>query len=153
MHVELGVSSRLDELQAALLRVKLKRLGEWNAARRRLAERYAELLDGLPLGLPVERPPAWHVYHQYTVRTPRRDALALALSDLGVGTSTHYPTILPSQPLFARGPAAREAAERAFPHAAEAAALVLSLPCFPELTGAEVERVAAAVRQALTRLC
>ncbi len=151
MHVELGFSSRLDELQAALLRVKLKRLGEWNEARRRLARRYAQLLGGLPLRLPVERPPALHIYHQYTVRTAKRDALALALHESGVGTAIHYPTILPSQPLFARRLASPESAESAFPHAAQAAAEVLSLPCFPELTDEEVERVAAAVKQALAR--
>ena len=153
-HVELGMSSRLDELQAALLRVKLARLPEWNAARRRLAARYTELLAGLPLVLPAERPPAWHVYHQYTVRVPERERLASALADLGVGTAVHYPTILPSQPVFARGGcASSQAAERAFPRAAEAAALVLSLPCFAELAGDEIERVAAAVVQALARRC
>jgi dTDP-4-amino-4,6-dideoxygalactose transaminase len=152
VHVELGFSSRLDELQAALLRVKLKRLDEWNEARRRLALRYATLFEGLPLLLPAERPPAWHVYHQYTVRHRRRDALAQALAELGVGTTVHYPRILPAQPVFAREPASPEAAANAFPHAARAAADVLSLPCFPELTDAEIEGVGAAMRQALARL-
>jgi dTDP-4-amino-4,6-dideoxygalactose transaminase len=150
-HVELGVSSRLDELQAALLRVKLSRLGEWTAARRRVARRYAELLAGLPLGLPAEHPHAVHVFHQYTVRHPGRDALARTLADLGVGTAIHYPTILPCQPLFGRGRGGSEDAERLFPHAARAAAEVLSLPCFPELTDDEIERVASAVKQALAR--
>jgi dTDP-4-amino-4,6-dideoxygalactose transaminase len=147
VHEELAGSSRLDELQAAFLRVKLKHLPEWTVARRRLAERYGKLLDDLPLRLPVERPPAWHVYHQYTVRTPERDALARSLAELGVGTTVHYPTIVPAQPLFARGSVSD--AVTAFPHAARAAAEVLSLPCFPELTDAEVESVAAALRQAL----
>ncbi|HEV8440570.1 MAG TPA: DegT/DnrJ/EryC1/StrS family aminotransferase [Methylomirabilota bacterium] len=152
LHVELGVSSRLDELQAALLRVKLRRLGEWNEARRRLAARYAELLAGLPLTLPVERPPAWHVYHQYTVRHVKRDALARLLGELGIGTAIHYPTILPSQPLFARRRGPPAVAEDAFPHAAQAASEVLSLPCFPELGDDEIEQVAEAVKQALARL-
>jgi dTDP-4-amino-4,6-dideoxygalactose transaminase len=152
VHVELGVSSRLDELQAALLRVKLAHLDEWNEARRRLAKCYARLLDGLPLALPVERPPASHVYHQYTVRHIQRDALARLLGELGVGTSIHYPTILPSQPLFARPGALSPAAEGAFPHAVQAAAEVLCLPCFPELTDEEIEHIAVAVRQAVARL-
>jgi dTDP-4-amino-4,6-dideoxygalactose transaminase len=146
-HLELGHSSRLDELQAAFLRVKLRRLPEWNATRRRLADGYRALLDGLPLTLPVERPPARHIYHQFTVRSAQRDALARGLADLGVGTAIHYPTILPTQPLF-REPEA----EAAFPVAARAAREVLSLPCFPELTDEELRTVAAAVRTALSRL-
>jgi dTDP-4-amino-4,6-dideoxygalactose transaminase len=152
LHVELGFSSRLDELQAALLRVKLRRLPEWNETRRRVAKRYAQLLDGLPLALPVERPPAWHVYHQYTVRTPKRDALAAALGERGVGTAVHYPTILPCQPLFARGSASSVAPEGAFPRATQAAAEVLCLPCFPELADQEVEHVALSMRESLAQL-
>jgi UDP-N-acetyl-3-dehydro-alpha-D-glucosamine 3-aminotranferase len=152
LHVELGFSSRLDELQAALLRVKLRRLPEWNERRRALAGRYSQLLRGLPLALPVERPPAWHVYHQYTVRTTKRDALATALGERSVGTAIHYPTILPCQPLFAPQPGSSAEVDNAFPHAFQAAAEVLCLPCFPELTDEEVERVAAAVRHAASHL-
>jgi len=144
VHVELGYSSRLDELQAALLRVKLARLPEWTEARRRLAARYCAGLAGLGLGLPAERPPARHVYHQFVVRAPRRDALAAALAERGVGTSVHYPTILPGQPLFSRPDAERE-----FPHAARAAAEVLGLPCFPEITDEEIDTVVCAVREAV----
>jgi len=97
--------------------------------------------------LPVERPPARHVYHQFTVRSAQRDALARGLADLGVGTAIHYPTILPAQPLF-REPEA----EAAFPVAARAAREVLSLPCFPELSDEELRTVAAAVRTALSGL-
>lgn len=147
MHLELGYSSRLDELQAALLRVKLGHLPAWTAARRRLAARYAEGLRGLDLALPVERPPARHVYHQFAVRTAKRDALAAALADLGVGTSIHYPSIVPSQPLFSRADA-----EQHFPAAAQAAAEVLCLPCFPEMTDEETETVVTGVRHALARL-
>ncbi len=143
-HLELGHSSRLDELQAAFLRVKLRHLPGWNEARRRLARRYHELLHGLPLGLPAEQPPARHVYHQFSIRAPQRDALVKRLADLGVGTAVHYPTILPAQPLFRR-----PGADSAWPVAARAAREVLSLPCFPELTGPEAEAVAAAVRKAL----
>ena len=146
-HVELGYSSRLDELQAALLRVKLRRLDDWNQSRRRIAARYRELLGDAPLALPEERSPARHVYHQFTVRTPKRDALAMALSDAGIGTAVHYPIAIPAQPMFALADA-----DRAFPHAARASAEVLSLPCFPELTDAEIEAIARAIRDALGRL-
>jgi dTDP-4-amino-4,6-dideoxygalactose transaminase len=152
LHVELGFSSRLDELQAAMLRVKLRRLPEWNERRRALAARYGRLLAGLPLALPVEQPPARHVYHQYTVRTAKRDALAAALGERAVGTAIHYPTILPCQPLFALRPESSSAAESAFPNAFQAAGEVLGLPCFPELTDGEVDRVAAAVKEALAYL-
>ena len=145
VHVELGYSSRLDELQAALLRVKLKHLPAWTDARRRLADRYRAGLAGLGLGLPVERPPARHVYHQFAVRTPRRDATAAALAALGVGTSVHYPSILPCQPLFARPDG-----ERAFPRAARAAREMLGLPCFPEMTDAEIDQVVDAVRRVVS---
>jgi len=146
-HVELGYSSRLDELQAALLRVKLRRLEEWNQSRRRIASRYRELLRGTPLVLPEERVPARHVYHQFTVRTPKRDALAMALADSGIGTAVHYPIAIPAQPMFAVADP-----DRTFPHATRASAEVLSLPCFPELTDAEVEVIARAIRDALGRL-
>ncbi len=145
-HVELGYCSRLDELQAALLRVKLRRLEAWTERRRRLAARYRELLAGLPLGLPVERPEARHVYHLFTVRHAERDALAKALADAGVGTAVHYPVPVPGQPMFGGG------GERQFPEAWRAAREVLSLPCFAELTDDEVERVAAALRRACERL-
>jgi dTDP-4-amino-4,6-dideoxygalactose transaminase len=145
-HVELGTCSRLDELQAALLRVKLERLDEWTAVRRRIAARYGELLAGTPLTLPVERPEARHVYSLYTVRHDRRDALARALADLGVGTAVHYPSSVPAQPLY--GPLDASA----WPESARAAREVLSLPCFAELADAEVEEVARAVRLACERL-
>ena len=146
-HVELGYSSRLDEMQAALLRVKLPHLPAWNETRRSIAARYRELLRGAPLALAEEVPPARHIYHQFTVRTPKRDALVAALAEGGIGTAVHYPIPIPAQPMFAMPDA-----DRAFPHATRAAAEVLSLPCFPELSDEEIQTVAAAVRAALLRL-
>lgn len=145
-HVELGYCSRLDELQAALLRVKLRYLEDWTERRRRHAARYRERLAGLPLALPVERPQARHVYHLFTVRHAQRDALAKALADLGVGTAVHYPIPVPGQPMFGGG------GERQFPEAWRAAREVLSIPCWAELTDDEIETVAAAVRQACERV-
>jgi len=141
-HLELGYSSRLDELQAALLRVKLRRLEAWTAARRRIAARYREGLAGLSLTLPVEREPARHVYHLYTVRHRQRDALAKALAQLGVGTAVHYPIPVPGQPMFDLP------AEREWPEASRASREVLSLPCYAELTDDEVTRVMRSVRAA-----
>jgi dTDP-4-amino-4,6-dideoxygalactose transaminase len=141
-HLELGFASRLDELQAALLRVKLEHLDEWTAAYRRIAARYDRLLGDAPLVLPVERRGARHVYYLYTVRHPQRDALAKTLADLGVGTAVHYPIPIPGQPMFG------QADERVWPEAWRASREVLSLPCFAEMTDAEVEEVARAVRRA-----
>jgi len=146
-HVELGYSSRLDELQAALLRVKLRHLPGWNEMRRSIAARYRELLREAPLSVAEEVPPARHVYHQFTVRTPKRDALVAALTEAGVGTAVHYPIPIPAQPMFAMPDA-----DHAFPHATRAAAEVLSLPCFPELTGDEIRTVATTVSALLQRL-
>ncbi len=145
-HVELGYCSRLDEVQAAWLRVKLARLGEWTERRRAIAARYQAGLAGLPLQLPVERPEARHVYHLFTVRHAQRDALAKRLADYGVGTAVHYPRAVPEQPLFAAE------SPRRWPEASRAAREVLSLPCFPELTDDEVAGVIAAVRRACEEL-
>ena len=141
-HVELGYASRLDELQAAVLRIKLRRLGAWTEARRRIAERYRTLLVGTPLTLPKERENARHVYYLYTVRHPQRDALAKTLVDLGVGTAVHYPVPVPAQPMFGAD------GERQWPQAWRAAREVLSLPCFAELTDEEIAQVAHLVRRA-----
>ena len=141
-HAELGWTARLDEMQAAILRVKLRHLPEWTRARQALAARYTEGLAGLPVILPPERPGATHVFHQYTLRTPQRDALAKHLTDAGIGTACHYPVPIPAQPLF------RELGydATAFPAAWAASREVLSLPCFPELRPDEVDAVIAAVR-------
>lgn len=145
-HVELGWCSRLDELQAAILRVKLRYLPAWIEARRRIAARYLDRLAGGPLALPAERAEARHAYHLFTVRHPHRDALARALAELGVGTTVHYPIPVPAQPMF--GEAGAREAERRWPQTCQAARTVLSLPCFPELSDQEVEDVAAAVAKA-----
>jgi len=144
-HVELGYCTRLDEMQAALLRVKLQRLDGWTEARRRIAARYREGLAGLPLHLPVEPAGARHIYHLFTVRHPQRDAFIKALDALGVGTAVHYPLPVPGQPMFGGG------GEKEFPHAWRASREVVSLPCFPELTDAEVSEVIAAVKDACAR--
>jgi dTDP-4-amino-4,6-dideoxygalactose transaminase len=141
-HARLGWTGRLDELQAAILRVKLRHLPKWTQARQVLAARYSAGLAGLPLVLPAERPGATHVFHQYTVRTPHRDALAKHLGAAGIGTACHYPLPIPAQPLFSD--LGYDAT--AFPAAWAASREVLSLPCFPELRPDEIDAVIAAVR-------
>lgn len=145
-HVELGYCTRLDELQAALLRVKVRRLREWEARRRAIAAEYLEAFAHLPLELPVERAGARHVYHLFTVRHPQRDSLVAGLTELGVGTAVHYPRAVPGQPVFG------EDGQTRWPEAWRAAGEVLSLPCFPEMTEAEVSGVIDAVRRACKAL-
>jgi dTDP-4-amino-4,6-dideoxygalactose transaminase len=141
-HVERGLNSRLDELQAAILRVQLRHLAERNARRRALAAVYRERLEGLPVVLPVEKEYGEHVYHLFVIRTPRRDELQAFLRRRNVETLVHYPVIIPLQP------AARELGyERGTcPVAERCAAEFLSLPASPELTEGQVEEVCAAIR-------
>lgn len=140
-HRLLGYNSRLDELQAAILRIKLIHLDGWNACRRSAAERYNELFRQAGIGdlvaIPAERPGCRHVYHQYTVRADRRDALQKHLESHGIGTAVYYPLPLHLQPVFKElgyGPGDLPATETA-------CGQVLSLPMFPELTAAEQEYV------------
>jgi dTDP-4-amino-4,6-dideoxygalactose transaminase len=140
-----GINSRLDELQAALLHVKLGYLDEWNARRRAIARRYNELLAGTGLGLPDlldER----YIGHLYVVRAPDRDRLQARLRERGVGTAVHYPLPAHLQPVYAD---LALAAPGSLPVTERLAGEVLSLPIYPELTDAEVDAVAAAVREAL----
>jgi dTDP-4-amino-4,6-dideoxygalactose transaminase len=141
-HVESGWTCRLDEIQAAILRVKLRHVPAWTEGRRRIAARYATGLAGCPVRLPQDPWAARHVFHQYTIRTGRRDALAKHLAAAGIGAACHYPQPIPGQPIFrALGYDAT-----AYPAAWAASQEVLSLPCFPELRDEEVDAVVAAIR-------
>jgi len=137
-----GVNSRLDEIQAAVLRVKLRHLDEWVAARRRLAAQYDTLLAGTSLTLPIEIESARHCYHLYVIRSNHRDALRRHLHEQGIGTAIHYPTPVHRQPAYCH----LEYVEGDFPCAESACRQVLSLPLHPELRGDELSQVAAAVR-------
>lgn len=137
-----GVNSRLDELQAAILREKLPFLDDWNQRRYEHAMQYKQLLAGLPLTLPAIPPGMLHVFHLFVVRTPRRDRLAEHLAARGIGSLVHYPVPIHLQPGYAwLGYRAGE-----FPVAERAQGEILSLPLFPELTRPELEEVCAAVR-------
>jgi dTDP-4-amino-4,6-dideoxygalactose transaminase len=142
-HESAGINSRLDEMQAAILRVKLRHLAVWTARRRALAALYLEELRGSALGLPQEQPGAEAVYHLFVVRHPDRDALAARLKERGIGTLIHYPIPLHLQPAFASLGARRGD----FPVAERAASEILSLPLYPEMSDAQVRTVAAAVRE------
>ena len=147
-HEVLGRNSRLDELQAAILRVKLRHLDEWTAARRRHAHTYAAAFarDGFTRAvLPKERPSCESVYHLYTIHVPDRDRVQQALEVEGITTQVAYPSILPDQPALA--PYTKE--PRSFPQARRAAQEVLSLPMYPELTDAMIERIVDCVKDAL----
>jgi dTDP-4-amino-4,6-dideoxygalactose transaminase len=126
----LGFNSRLDSLQAAILAVKLNHLDDWNEARRRLADRYNQLLADLPVTTPYESPDVYHVYHQYTIRAPQRDALIAYLKERGIGTMIYYPVPLHLQGLYA----SLSYAEGSLPISEIASREVLSLPMYPELT-------------------
>jgi dTDP-4-amino-4,6-dideoxygalactose transaminase len=148
---EVGINSRLDEVQAAILSVKLRHLDAGNAARRAIADRYDAALGGSALAPPARRAGAEHVFHQYVVRAADRDGLRARLREAGIGTGVHYPVPVHLQPAYAGrvalGPAGCRASERA-------AAEVLSLPMFPELTDAQVSAVCDVVsisRQEQTR--
>jgi dTDP-4-amino-4,6-dideoxygalactose transaminase len=142
-HVESGVNSRLDELQAAILRTFLVHLPAWTERRRALAALYLRELAGAAVRLPREQPYASAVYHLFAIRHPRRDALAGALKERGIGTLVHYPIPLHLQPAF-RSLGGRPGD---LPVAEQAAAEVLSLPLYPELTDEQARAVAAAVRE------
>ena len=143
-HVELGVNSRLDELQAAVLRVKLAHLDAANERRRALAARYDRELAGLGLGLPSALEETRHVYHLYPIRVPggRRAELATHLKERGVATQIHYPTPVHLQAAYA-GAGYRRGD---LPESEAWGDEELSLPLFPELTDDEQGRVIAAVR-------
>ncbi len=138
-----GINSRLDPIQAAILRVKLGTLGAGNGRRQTIADRYDAGLSGLPLVLPSRRPLASHVFHQYVIRLAERDALRNRLRAAGIGTGIHYPLPVHQQPAYrgrlACGPSGLGVTERAAPQ-------ILSLPMFPQLSDMASDRVIAEVQ-------
>jgi dTDP-4-amino-4,6-dideoxygalactose transaminase len=145
---EPGWNSRLDEIQAAILRVKLRHLSEWQRARQAHAAEYHRLFSNAPGLAPPITPDGYeHVFNQYTIRVERRDTVQQHLSDRKIGSSVYYPVPLHLQPLYAslghkRGD---------FPHSERAAQEVLSLPMYPELRSDQIARVAEAVLESLCK--
>lgn len=144
-HVLPGFNSRLDELQAAFLRVKLSRLDEWNRRRSSVAFRYLELLSDSGITLPVVRDECSHVWHLFPVGTPKRDAVQTRLANAGISTLIHYPV-----PPHLQG-AYHHAGfkEGAFPIAENLAATLLSLPIGPHVEQGEVDEVVTELRAGL----
>lgn len=147
-HGSLGFNSRLDTLQAVVLRAKLGRLARWNEQRRSAAARYDALLDGWEeVECPRVASGNTHVWHLYVVQVARRDEVLAALRGMGIGAGVHYPTPVHLQPAFVSGgpgPGGCPVAERA-------ATRILSLPLFPGITADQQERVVAALSSALGR--
>jgi dTDP-3-amino-3,4,6-trideoxy-alpha-D-glucose transaminase len=137
-HLEFGVNSRLDEMQAAVLRARLPLLPGWTARRRELARRYRRALVSAPVVVPPERD-AGHVYHLFPILTPERDALQAHLQRSGVGTLVHYPMSIPRQEALRHLPSAP------CPVAERVAAEVCSLPLHPNLPESDLDFVAASI--------
>ncbi len=138
-----GYNGRLDAIQAAVLRLKLKRLEDWNNDRRRHAKTYNQLLSEIPgITIPYEMDDVQSVYHLYVIHLDNRDSLQKYLADKGISTGLHYPMPLHLQKAYA----AMGHAQGAFPHAEKSANRLLSLPMFPQLTQTQIETVANAVK-------
>lgn len=144
---EIGWNSRLDEIQSAVLRVKLRHLDGWNRQRRRHAATYDELLAPLD-GVITPKLGGWgeHVFHQYTIRVPRRDAVQKTLAEQGVTTGVYYPVPLHLQPAYA----SLSYKPGSLPESERACAEVLSLPVYPELSKDQMAHVARALSNAIS---
>jgi dTDP-4-amino-4,6-dideoxygalactose transaminase len=145
-HELVGVNSRLDSIQAAILNVKLKYLDGWNDVRRNAAKKYDSLLEGVGVVRPVEAPYARHIYHQYTIRVRNRDKVVQHLISKHIPHAIYYPIPLHRQAALR----AFGNADQSFPVTEQAAAEVLSLPMHTELTDAQQEYIVAAVNEALS---
>ncbi len=146
-HDEVGYNYRLEGIQGAVLGVKLKHLAHWTRERQRVANRYAELLKDTPLQLPTVTAGNESAWHLYTVRSPRRDELKKFLDENKIGNAVHYPMPLHLQKVYA----SLGYKPGDFPVAEKASREVLSLPMFPELTDAQIQRVADVVKEFFRR--
>lgn len=144
-HSEVGFNSRLDEIHAAVLRIKLRHVAEYNAARRRVAQEYNRLLADVPVTTPFEDPKGQHVYHQYTILCEDRDRLQEELKQAGISADIHYRMPIHKQKSFAA-----DYAGVSLPNAERIASQCLCLPIYPELTSEQIERIATTIRAALS---
>ncbi len=144
-HKVLGLNSRLDAIQAAILRVKFRYLDDWNKKRRGVAALYSDLLKGLGVTLPFCQDGVVHVYHQYSIQVDKRDSVQEHLKEKGIASAIYYPVPLHLQEVFSDlGYKPGD-----FPVSEEVSQRILSLPMFPELTGDEVRYVAESVAEAI----
>ena len=143
---EQGWNSRLDEIQAAILRVKLRHLNDWSEGRRTNAARYDQLLSAIP-GVVTPKVASWgtHVYHQYTIRVPRRDHVQKFLADRGIASTVYYPWPIHLQPIYK----SLNYSTGSFPETERACEEALSLPIYPELTEKQIARVAETIAAAI----
>ena len=146
-HSIVGTNSRLDALQAAILRVKLRHLDRWSEGRAHNAALYHQLFEGSHVGRPHRDARARHIYNQYVIRVPERDALREALTERGIGTEVYYPVPLHLQKCFAT----LGGREGDMPNAEAAAKETLALPIYPELTEDQIRYVATSVREVVDR--
>lgn len=143
-HDVIGYNSRLDEMQAVILRIKLNYLDDYNRERRRVAHRYTELLGDLPMEPPYEDGIGRHVYHQYTILSDRREAIMKALQQEGIASAVYYPVPLHRQKAFVQ-----DCADVRLPVTDSVSARCLSLPIYPELRDADIVRIVRVMRRAL----
>jgi len=142
VHEVQGDNSRLDALQAAVLRVKLRRLEDWNASRRRIASRYSEEMGDLPVKLPHVSADSQHVFHLYVIQVDRRDQFLKVMQSSDIDCGIHYPRPIHLQPAYARLGYDRGS----FPVSESIAERLVSLPIYPEMTDDQVGQVVQAVR-------
>jgi dTDP-4-amino-4,6-dideoxygalactose transaminase len=148
LHLRRGSTARLDNLQAALLRLKLPHLDSWNESRRAAAARYRTALADLPVGLPPADPKdGRHVYHLFVVEVDDRDRVLAEMREAGIGAAAHYPTPIHLQPAWR----ALGFPEGSLPYAEEAASRCLTLPLFPEIAEAEIDHVVETLADVLSR--
>jgi len=145
-HDVIGYNSRLDDIQAVVLRAKLKRLDQYNQARRHAAHLYSELMADLPLSTPYEDGLGEHVYHQYTLLCDRRDEVMQALQDKQIGCAVYYPVPLHQQNVFKE-----ECEGISLPVTESVAANCFSLPICPSLSDEEIKEIVAVIRGVLTK--
>jgi dTDP-4-amino-4,6-dideoxygalactose transaminase len=143
-HQEIGYNSRLDEIQAAIIRVKLKKIDQFNAARRQNAGAYCAAINSKHIILPAVASGCEHVYHQFTIRAKNRDILANALQQKEIASAVYYPVPLHQQKVFLK----LYNASRKLPRSENCAQEVLSLPMFPELNQEEIRLIADVINHA-----
>lgn len=141
VHELLPLNRRLDTIQAAILRIKLRHLDDWIESRRKIAALYTDLFAEVSIDVPVESNTSQHVYHLYVIRTSSRDALQTHLRENGIGTAIHYPAPVHQQPFYARA----NDSQRSFPVAEQTCKQILSLPMYPEMTEDQVRVVCSKV--------
>lgn len=145
-HEVLGVNARMDELQAAVLRVKLRYLDSWNAARQAYAHTYTEHLEGLVEAVPVCKPWGSHVYYVYVVQVPHREYFREVLEQEGIATGIHYPI-----PVHLQAACAQYGYKRgSFPVTEAASQRIVSLPMYPELTDEQIQVIVKAIRKSFS---